>query len=115
MYYIYILRCKDNSLYTGIAANLKKRMTEHFLKTEKCAKYTRSKGALSLEACWQSETRSEASKLEYAIKKCTKKEKERMVQEPETLSLLMACPKAYHALDKTELARLQAEILGEDY
>lgn len=40
MYYTYILRCSDNSLYTGITNNLQRRMEEHFNQTKKCAKYT---------------------------------------------------------------------------
>ena len=37
MYYTYILRCCDNTLYTGIALDIEKRMNEHFLQNEKCA------------------------------------------------------------------------------
>ena len=40
MYYTYVIRCIDNSLYTGITNDLERRMNEHFKKTEKCAKYT---------------------------------------------------------------------------
>ena len=39
MYYIYMLRCEDNSIYTGITTNLENRMKQHFTK-ENCAKYT---------------------------------------------------------------------------
>ena len=35
MYYTYILRCCDNTLYTGIASDIEKRMNEHFLQNEK--------------------------------------------------------------------------------
>jgi len=42
MYYIYMLRCEDNSIYTGIAKDLEHRLNEHFTKDEKCAKYTKS-------------------------------------------------------------------------
>ncbi len=41
MYYTYMIRCKDNSIYTGITTN-RKRMQEHFTKDEKCAKYTKT-------------------------------------------------------------------------
>ena len=40
MYYIYMLRCKDNTIYTGITVNIERRMEEHFLRNDKCAKYT---------------------------------------------------------------------------
>ena len=42
MYFVYILRCEDNTLYTGITNNLEKRMNEHFSKSKECAKYTKS-------------------------------------------------------------------------
>ena len=68
MYYVYMLRCEDNSIYTGIAKDLEKRINEHFSKDEKCAKYTKSHQAKRLEASWQTEDKKLASKLEYAIK-----------------------------------------------
>lgn len=40
MYYIYMLRCEDNSIYTGITTDINRRMKEHFSKNKKCAKYT---------------------------------------------------------------------------
>ena len=40
-YYTYILRCTDNTLYTGITTYLERRMEEHFSQNEKCAKYTK--------------------------------------------------------------------------
>ena len=41
--FIYIVKCQDGSLYTGITKNLKKRMGEHYHKTGRGAKYTRSR------------------------------------------------------------------------
>lgn len=80
MYYAYMLRCEDNSIYTGIAKDLEKRMNEHFSKDEKCAKYTKSHRAKKLEALWQTEDKKLASKLEYAIKTLRKEQKERLIQ-----------------------------------
>lgn len=79
MYYTYILRCCDNTLYTGIASDIEKRMNEHFLQNEKCAKYTRTHKAKKLESLWISENRATASKLEYHIKHLTKKQKEEII------------------------------------
>lgn len=42
MYYTYMLRCLDNSIYTGMTNNLEKRMNEHLLKSKNGAKYTKS-------------------------------------------------------------------------
>ena len=80
MYYIYMIRCQDNSIYTGITTDLKRRMSEHFNKDEKCAKYTSSHDVKRLERVWSTSNRSLASKLEYNIKKLTKKEKENLIK-----------------------------------
>jgi len=79
MYYVYILRCKDNSLYTGITTDISRRMEEHFSKNDKCAKYTFRHGALKLEKLWQTENRSLASKLEFNIKRLSKIQKEKLI------------------------------------
>ncbi len=80
MYYVYILRCSGDTLYTGIAADIDRRMAEHFGRTEKCAKYTRSHRAEKLEALWSAENRSTASKLEYRIKKLSREQKLRLIE-----------------------------------
>ena len=80
MYYTYMLRCEDNSIYTGIASNLERRMKEHFEKSKKCAKYTLRHTAKKLECAWQTENRSLASKLEWRIKHLAKKDKEILIQ-----------------------------------
>ena len=80
-YYTYMLRCEDGSIYTGIAADLSRRMEEHFSKSEKCAKYTRSRQAKELDAAWESENRAAASKLEYHIKHLKKRDKEKLIAE----------------------------------
>ena len=80
MYYIYMLRCEDNSIYTGITVDLKRRMREHFNQDEKCAKYTKRHKPVKLESAWKSENRATASKLEYLIKKLTKQEKEALIK-----------------------------------
>ncbi len=81
MYYTYIIRCEDNSLYTGMTSNLERRLEEHFCKDKKCAKYTMSHNAKKLESAWQSESRVLASKLEYRIKKLNKEEKEQLIKD----------------------------------
>ena len=49
MYYIYMLRCKDNSIYTGITTDISRRMKEHFNKEKRCAKYTLTHSAKKLK------------------------------------------------------------------
>lgn len=85
MYYTYMLRCDDNSIYTGITTNLERRMKEHFNRTEKCAKYTLIHKAKSLEFAWKSESKQTASKLEYHIKRLTKREKEQLISKEKEL------------------------------
>jgi len=79
MYYIYMLRCQDDSVYTGITTDLERRMTEHFTKSEKCSKYTLRHKAKKLETAWQVENRALASKLEYYIKTLSKVQKEELI------------------------------------
>lgn len=86
MYYTYMLRCKDNSIYTGITTDLERRLKEHKEKGEKTAKYTLTHSAEKMEIAWESENRVLASKLEYNIKKLTKRQKEALIKNPELLS-----------------------------
>lgn len=87
MYYTYMLRCTDNSIYTGITSDLERRMEEHFSQNEKCAKYTASHQAIKLEAVWESESKSLASKLEFHIKKSlNKREKEELIKDSNLLN-----------------------------
>lgn len=79
MYYTYMIRCTDDSLYTGITTDLDRRLKEHISKSNKSAKYTRSHEALKFEAVWESESRALASKLEYHIKKLNKQQKEQLI------------------------------------
>lgn len=80
MYYVYMLRCKDNSIYTGITVDIDRRMKEHFSKNEKCAKYTYTHLAKKLEIVWECENKSLASELEYNIKKLMKQKKEELIK-----------------------------------
>ena len=82
MYYTYMLRCEDNSIYTGITTDLNRRMKEHFQKSEKCAKYTFRHTAKKLETAWQTDNRALASKLEYHLKSLSKAQKEALVINP---------------------------------
>lgn len=79
MYYIYMLRCADSSIYTGITTDLERRMREHFSKNDKCAKYTLRHSAIRLETAFVTDDRKNASKLEYHIKYISKKDKESLI------------------------------------
>lgn len=67
MYYVYILQCKDKSLYTGITTDVERRLKEH--KEGTGARYTRSHGANKMLYAEPFATRSAASKREFEIKR----------------------------------------------
>ena len=76
-WYLYILRCRDGTLYTGITTDVDKRFEAHA--AGKGAKYTRGRGPLTLiyrETCGD---HSAALKRELEIKKLTRQEKEALV------------------------------------
>ena len=78
-YFTYMLRCKDNSIYTGYTNDIEKRMKAHFLKENVGAKYTKSHDALKLEKVWRSKEKRLACQLEYYIKTLSKQQKERLI------------------------------------
>ena len=89
MYYVYMMRCEDNSIYTGITTDIKRRFTEHLSKTEKCAKYTQLHTVKKIESVWETENRVLASKLEYHIKRLNKDKKEKLISDNELLGKLI--------------------------
>lgn len=73
-WHVYILRCRDGSLYTGISTNVAARIIKHNL--GQGAAYTRSRKPVTLAWCKPSKTESSARKREAKIKGWDKKEKE---------------------------------------
>ena len=84
-YYVYLLRCTDGSLYAGITTDVKRRFAEHQAGGAAKAKYTKSHTPKVMEAVWQVENRSVASKLEWRLKHLTKAQKEHLCKESERL------------------------------
>ncbi len=76
---LYLVRCRDNSLYCGIALDVARRFAEHTGGGRKCARYLRGRGPLQLVFQQTIGTRSAALKQEYRLKQCTKADKERLV------------------------------------
>jgi len=72
-WYVYILKCADDTLYTGITTDVNRRLNEHNKGTG--AKYTKTRLPVVLMAVSEASDRSEASKEEYRIKQLTRKEK----------------------------------------
>ena len=79
MYYVYIVKCTDDTLYTGIATELERRIDEHN-SSDKGAKYTKARRPVELVYFEEYPDRSTASKREYRIKKkMTREEKLRLI------------------------------------
>lgn len=74
-YYVYILKCADNTLYTGIAIDIEKRLLEHNGKEKGGAKYTRARRPVELVYKKAFKNRSESMKEESRIKKLTRGKK----------------------------------------
>lgn len=80
-WYLYILRCKDGTLYTGITTHVEKRLEAH--RSGKGAKYTRGRSPLELvyrETCG---SHSEALKRERKVKSLTREAKEKLLESEE--------------------------------
>lgn len=78
MNYVYILKCKDESLYTGWTSNLDNRVKTH--NSGKGAKYTRARLPVELVYFEEFEDKIEAMKREYAIKQLKREEKIKIIK-----------------------------------
>lgn len=79
MYYLYILKCVDSTLYTGITTDVARRVIEHN-ESPKGAKYTKARRPVELVYSAEFENRSEATKEELRIKKMTREGKLKLVE-----------------------------------
>lgn len=82
-YWVYILRCADQTLYSGSTTDLNRRLHEH--NTGKGAKYTRSRTPVVLMQAWKVNSWSQALRLEAGLKKCPRTFKEELIQDPQTI------------------------------
>lgn len=80
-WYVYMVRCSDNTLYTGIAMDVTRRVEEHNGDNKLGAKYTRTRRPVQLVYQEAVNSRSEAAKREHVIRTLNKIEKERLVQQ----------------------------------
>ncbi len=77
-YYVYILKCRDNTLYTGITTDLENRLKKH--NSGVGAKYTRGRTPVELMYYESGLDKSHALKREIAIKKLTRIKKEKLIE-----------------------------------
>ncbi len=79
MYYVYILECKDGTLYTGWTVNLEKRLARH--NEGKGAKYTHSRYPVQLKYAEQVAGKNEACRREYNIKLLSRLDKMKLIEQ----------------------------------
>ncbi len=79
MYFLYILKCADDTLYTGITTDLERRITEHN-ESKLGARYTKARRPVELVYAKKFRDRSAASKEESRVKKISRAEKISMIE-----------------------------------
>ena len=79
MWSVYMIRCGDNSLYTGISNDVARRFAVHQSGNSRSPKYTRTRHPLQLVFTVEIGSKSAASRIEYYLKKLSKKQKEKLV------------------------------------
>ena len=78
MYYVYILKCSDNTLYTGYTNNLEERIQTH--NSGKGAKYTRGRLPVEIQYYEKFEDKGTALKREHEIKKLSRADKVKLIK-----------------------------------
>ncbi len=78
-WFVYILRCADDTFYTGVTTDISRRLDQHNGIIKNGAKYTRNRQPVTLVYQETSNSRSDACKREYAIKDLSRSEKERLI------------------------------------
>lgn len=76
-WFVYILKCRDNTLYTGITDDLERRLAAH--NSGKGAKYTRGRGPVTLMYSEKAESYSQALRREAAIKRLPRPQKQALI------------------------------------
>ncbi|MBI3527255.1 MAG: GIY-YIG nuclease family protein [Betaproteobacteria bacterium] len=80
MWFVYIVRCADDTLYTGIAKDVARRVEEHNSNNLLAANYTRARRPVAMVYEEAVETRSAAARREYEIKQMTRQRKEELLK-----------------------------------
>ncbi|MCP5051766.1 MAG: GIY-YIG nuclease family protein [bacterium] len=88
-WWVYIIRCKDGSLYTGIATDVERRLREHEENNGKGAKFLRGRGPLEMVLEKKVGPHGLALKVERKIKKMRKIKKEELIEKPGLLEKMV--------------------------
>jgi len=83
MWFVYILKCSDNTFYAGVTTDLERRLFEHN-NSDKWARYTRMRRPVELVYSNNFNSRIEACKEEYRIKQLNRKQKEELIKKGKT-------------------------------
>lgn len=89
-HYVYLLRCADGSLYTGMTPDIARRLRQHVEHLAGCAKYTRSHPVTALALLLTTDTATTARQLEARIKRLTRAQKDALIADPAKIADL--CP-----------------------
>jgi putative endonuclease len=81
VWYVYMLKCSDDTLYTGIAKDVAKRIYEHNHDDVRGSRYTRVRRPVRLAYQEPAHSRSEATQRERHIRRLTRKQKEALIKE----------------------------------
>lgn len=84
-WHLYMIRCADDSLYTGITTNVLRRFGEHQAQGKLCARYLRGRAPLQLVFTCPAGDRSSASQLEYRLKQLSRADKLALIRGEKTL------------------------------
>ncbi|MDR3602759.1 MAG: GIY-YIG nuclease family protein [Desulfosporosinus sp.] len=105
-YWVYLARCANNTIYTGATTDLMRRVREHNKGASggHGAKYTASHRPVSLAQAWEVGTWSDALRLEHALKKCVRVEKDLLIKQPERI---------YQLAERRKLTFLISDVAQE--
>jgi len=90
VWYLYLIRCKDDSIYTGISTDVLRRLEEHRSGGDKAARYLRGRGPLTLARKIRVGHHQTAARLEWLVKKKCRAEKEALIHKRIRLCDLLA-------------------------
>ncbi len=84
-WHVYMIRCGNGSLYTGITTDVERRFSEHQKAGPRAARYLKGRGPLSLVLASETGDRATALRVEHRIKGFPRARKERLIQDPSFL------------------------------
>lgn len=111
VWFVYLARCADNSLYTGIARDVAERIAAH--DAGKGAKYTRGRGPLQVCSVRRCRSKGEALRLELAVKALSRSQKESLTT-PRRLAAFARAHAATSSLLRTDKNRAIAKHVDRD-